>query len=441
MITMGIFSNIFGKGCDPKEVRFGRCMAQSAGEQESQLLAQSDTLYSGGDCAEGYLSYLKYLQLLCGDAVEIVADEENFDGKISFVIRHGSKEIAGNVDGGEVTAECVVATCIKPDVALMRYVLAQNADMLYSKYGLNDENIVLCQRCPVKDMSVGSFADMLSEIGLSANTAGEHLEAEFPELAVCRHSNIINLSRQEVDTKVTFLRAWINDTFRLVETTELENLKSYIILSATFKILYLISPEGALLNIVEGILDIYSEFAPDANNNTEINYRMLSVMEDIMAMPDHELAKSMYRTHAVFQELNYKTFLELADSVSSLMRLAIQCVDIRRPDLVPVMCEYILGGQAVRFGLHPLAYDLMMILWRVLNTEYFYGLGFRNMLYNDTVGALAKDKIVAEIDAVTAKYSAEYPTLKFDAAKLSYDSLDTFACTFLIEFKNIQIPD
>ena len=63
------------------------------------------------------------------------------------------------------------------------------------------------------------------------------------------------------------------------------------------------------------------------------------------------------------------------------------------------------------------------------------------MLYNDTVSALAKDKIVAEIDAVTAKYSAEYPTLKFDAAKLSYDSLDTFACTFLIEFKNIQIPD
>jgi hypothetical protein len=63
------------------------------------------------------------------------------------------------------------------------------------------------------------------------------------------------------------------------------------------------------------------------------------------------------------------------------------------------------------------------------------------MLYNDTADALAKDKIIAEIDAITAKYAAEYPSLKFDAGRLSYDSLDTFACSFLIEFKNIQIPD
>jgi len=80
-------------------------------------------------------------------------------------------------------------------------------------------------------------------------------------------------------------------------------------------------------------------------------------------------------------------------------------------------------------------------LWRVLNTEYFYGLGFRNMLYNETADALAKDKVVAEIDAIIARYAAEYPGLQFDAGRLSYDSLDTFACSFLIEFKNIQIPD
>ena len=436
---MGIFSDIFGKGCEPEEVRFGRCMAKKPDEEQSQLLTKSDALYNDGNFIDGYIAYMQFQQLMCGKAVEIEVDEDG--GGVSFVIRHGSKEITGRVDDKEVTAECVVATCLKNDVALMRYVLTQNAEMLYSKYGINDENIVLCQRCAVKDMSVKSFSEMLAEIGLSANSAGEHMEAEFPELAVCRHSNVIQLSRQEVDTKVTFLRAWINDTFRLVETTELENLKSYIILSATFKILYLISPEGALLNIVESILDIYSEFAPDANNNTEINYRMLSVMEDIMAMPDHELAKSMYRTHSVFQELNYKSFMELSDTITSLLRLAMQCVDIRRPDLVPVMCEYIIGGQEVRFGLHPLAYDLIMILWRALNSEFFYGLGFRNMLYNETVGALATEKIIEEIGAIVTKYSAEYPGLKFDVSQLSFTSLDTFACSYLIELKNIKIPD
>lgn len=436
---MGIFSNIFGKSCDPSEVRFGRQIAFKPDAAQSQMLVQSDALYNDGNCIDGYIAYMKFIQLICGEAVDFEVDEE---GKsFTFVIRHGSKEITGSVNADEVTAECVVANFVKPDVAPMRYVLAQNADMLYSKYGLNGYNIVLCQRCPVKDMSVTSFKDMLSEIALSANSTGEHIEAEFPELAVCRHSNIISLTSQEVDNKVDFLRAWINETFRLVETTEIENLKSYIILSATFKILYLISPEGALLNIVQSILDIYSEFAPDANNNTEINYRMLSVMEDIMAMPDHELAKSMYKTYAVFPELNYKNFMELADSITSQLKLPVQCVNIRRPDLVTVMCEYIVGGQEVRFALHQVAYDLMMIFWRVLNAEYFYGLGFRNMLYNETSNTLAAEKIAEEINAVIAGYVPDYPMLTFDTEALSYDSLDSFACSFLIELKNIQIPD
>ncbi len=436
---MGIFSNIFGKSCDPNEVRFGRQIAHKPDAMQSQLLVQSDAMYNDGNCIEGYIAYMKFMQLVCGEAVEYTVDE---DGQsFTFAIRHGSKEITGSVNSDEVSAECIVATFVKTDVAPMRYILAQNADMLYSKYGLSDDKIVLCQRCPVKDMSVTSFKDMLSEIALSANATGEHIEAEFPELAVCVHSNVIPLSNKEIDTKVTFLRAWINETFRLVETTEVENLKSYIILSATYKILYLISPEGALLSIVESILEIYSEFAPEANNNTEINYRMLSAMEDIMAMPDHELAKSMYKTYAVFPELNYKNLMELSDSITSRLKLPVQCVNIRRPDLVPVMCEYIVGGQEVRFALHQLAYDLMMIFWRVLNAEYFYGLGFRNMLYNETSNSLAAEKIAEEIDSVIASYAADYPQLTFDSKGLVYDSLDTFACSFLIELKNIQIPD
>ncbi|MBO7463435.1 MAG: hypothetical protein J6T96_12645, partial [Bacteroidales bacterium] len=66
---------------------------------------------------------------------------------------------------------------------------------------------------------------------------------------------------------------------------------------------------------------------------------------------------------------------------------------------------------------------------------------FRNMLYNETVGALATEKIIEEIGAIVTKYSAEYPGLKFDVSQLSFTSLDTFACSYLIELKNIKIPD
>jgi hypothetical protein len=185
------------------------------------MLVQSDALYNDGNCIDGYIAYMKFIQLICGEAVDFEVDEE---GKsFTFVIRHGSKEITGSVNADEVTAECVVANFVKPDVAPMRYDLAQNADMLYSKYGLNGDNIVLCQRCPVKDMSVTSFKDMLSEIALSANSTGEHIEAEFPELAVCRHSNIISLTSQEVDNKVD---AAVSSVYRPAGSVAFANLPS-----------------------------------------------------------------------------------------------------------------------------------------------------------------------------------------------------------------------
>jgi hypothetical protein len=442
---MSFFSSIFGKsnnnGVDThSEVKFGRSTAVCVSNEQHSMLTQANDLYAESNYIESYAMYLAYLKSIAGAAVEYRVDKE--ENSIDFSLIHGSKEIMGSLKSGEISAQSVVATFQgKPDVALMRYLLAQNNDALYCKFGIVGNMVILCQRSPAEDMSPISLNDMLSEIAINANAAGEHISAEFPELAVSAKEYTEELPSQELKTKICFMRIWIRETFGLVESTDIENLKSYIILRVVFKILYLVSPEGALYNSLENMLHIYAEYKPEDDNGMEVNYRMLEVLEDIISMPDHELAKSLYRTYTVFPELNYCSYMELADSIENLMKLPARCAELRRPDLVTVMCEYIVGFQEMKYGVHPLAAELLLLFWRVLNAEYFYGLGFRNMLYNETVGALAGEKIVAEINVITTRYAERYQGLQFGVQNLSFDSLEAFAATFLLEFNKLRIPD
>lgn len=438
---MSIFSRIFSTGdgkTQTNSVKFGRFAEVSETDEQIELRETADDLFEEGQCREAYVTFFEYMQKFGGPAVRCKMDEYN--NELNFALVQGSKTVYGTISEDEVFAKTLVATVDGQNVALMRYLLQQNTDLLYSKFGIQDGQVLICQRCPIKDMSPMAFKDMLSEMALTANTAGEFIASEFPGVSTIDEPNIVELPSAEVSLKIKYLRIWIEETFQLVESTSNEKIRSIIILRLLFKLLYLISPEGVLLNKLNSILEIYSEYNPDDNNATEINFRMLAELEDVLTMKDRELAKSLYVTYSVFPVLCYRPFLELVEAMRGLLKLPMQLNDMRRPDLIVVGCEYIIGSQLIRFGLHEMAYELLNVMYRVLNTEFFYGLGFRDIWYNDTVDQLADDKIKIEIDAIVANYARIYGQ-QFDTSTLNFDSLEDFAYSFLIEFCNIQIPD
>lgn len=438
---MSIFSRIFSSGDGKPQttsVKFGRFAEQEETDEMIELKETADDLYAGGQCREAYVTFFEYMQKFGGPAVKCSVDEYN--NELNFQLIQGSKTVIGTISEDEVSAKSVVATVDGQNVALMRYLLQQNDDLAYSKFGICEGRVELLQRCPIKDMSPSAFRDMLSEISLTANSAGEFIASEFPGVSSVRETNIVELPSSEVSLKIKYLRKWIEETFDLVESTDNEKVRSVIILRVLFKILYLISPEGVLLQKVESILEIYGDYDPDADNNLEINFRMLAELEDLLTMTDRELAKSLYVTYAVFPVLAYRSFMEMTDAMRSLLKLPMQLSDMRREDLIVVGCEYIIGAQLARFGLHDLAYELLNVMYRVLNTDFFYGLGFRDVWYNDTVEQLAAEKISLEINAIIQAYSSIYGQV-FDSSNLVFESLEDFAYSFLIEFCNIQIPD
>lgn len=440
---MGFFSKIFnndGNGKPiPEVIKFGRFAETMETDEQQELAETADELYENGQYKEAYVTFFEYMKLFGGPAVKYQLDEYN--DELNFSIIQGTKTVTGSITDEDVKARALIARCSNVSVALMRYLLSECSSLVYSKFGIDDNFIIICQKCPIRDMSPAAFKDMLSEISQAANSIAEFIAREFPKDVEPHNTNLVELPAHEVSLKVKYMREWINETFSLVESTTNESIRSIIILRLVFKVMYLISPEGALLNKFNSILDIYNEFNPDDDNSTEINYRMLSELEDVLRMNDRHIRESIYMTYAVFPVLCYRTFMEMTEAIAGQLNTLVKLMDMRRDDLVVVACEYIMGAQLCRFGVHPLAYELFNVMWRAFNTEYFYGLGYREIWYNDSTEQLAGDKIKRELGAITAQFARIYgETLNPEA--VDYECLESFGYTFLHQLCTInQITD
>lgn len=443
---MSFLSYIFDRVSDKPhtrrrpEIKFGRFAEPEETDEMAAVRNAADKLYKEGDFLGAYVSFFEYMRMQGGPAVEIVFNEDT--QMLHFDIIQGSKIVKGAITAGEVFTWADIATFDTLDVALMRSLLTQNTNFAYCKFAVYDNIISLMQRCPIKDMSPGAFNEMLSEIALTSDSVDDVLVEQFPSLHPINTENIITLPQSEVDAKIKFIRQWIGNAQQQVLTTADDATKTYIILNTIFKILYLISPEGSLLHHFRQIYSIYANgYNPEERNSPEINHKMLAEFDEILKKTDEELGVSIYKVRAVFPEISYMSFAEMAESFNTHFRLIDTCIDSGRFDLVTTMCEYTAGLNHVHHGMPAAAQELLLIFWRVLNQDYFDALGFDDEFVNTNTETPAAIKISHEIDATIKKYSKVYPSLTFNTANLDFGTLAGFAYTFLKEFAVLDIPD
>ncbi|MBR4441049.1 MAG: hypothetical protein IKS00_05805, partial [Bacteroidales bacterium] len=421
-------------------IKFGRFAEPEETDEMAAVRNAADKLYKEGDFLGAYVSFFEYMRMQGGPAVEIVFNEDT--QMLHFDIIQGSKIVKGAITAGEVFTWADIATFDTLDVALMRSLLTQNTNFAYCKFAVYDNIISLMQRCPIKDMSPGAFNEMLSEIAITSDSVDDVLVEQFPNLHAINTENIISLPESEISAKIKFLHEWIHDAQQQVQTTVDDPTRTYIILTAIFKILYLISPEGSLLHHFRQIYSIYANgYNPEERNSPEINHKMLTELEDIDKKSDNELKSSIYKVRAVFPEISYMAFAEMAESLNSHFVLIDTCIDSGRYDLVQTMCEYAAGLNHVHHGMPSAAQDLLLIFWRVLNQDYFNALGFDDEFISPHSQTLAAIKISKEIDETIKKYTKVYPNLSFNTANLDFGTIPGFAYTFLKEFAALEIPD
>ena len=441
---MGIFSKLLNRNSDGGQsripmIKFGRFAEIDETEETHALRDACDDLYKEGRFLEAYVTYFNYLQKLGGPAVKMVFYQDTQELEFEFI--QGSKIVTGNISQTDVSVRSDIATFEKLNVAMMRFLLTKNSDFSYCKFAIEDNLITLIQRCPIRDMSPEAFNDMLSELARNADGIDDVLVDEFPMLKPINVDNIYQLPENEVNAKINYIRAWIEETENLLLSTENDGTRSYIIFRLIFKILYLVSPEGTLLNELRVAYCEYDNFNDNEDNATEVNFKMMEIIRGIYRKSDEEIAKSLYTVPAVFPELSYVPFSDTVRSGMKLMSLADSCIENRREDLLEVMCEYIVGVHLFHQGMSPIATDLLLIFWRTLNPGFFAELGFEDDFYELQTEKLKAVKISEEIDRVIRYYSKTYRRLSFNTSNLDFGSPADFAYTFLQEFFSLNLPD
>ena len=434
---MGIFSKFLNKDDEnsaekTRVVKFGRFSENGENDFSDALRQVCDEFYEKHEYVEAYITLFNYLQKYGGPAIKVTENQK--DDSLEFTLIQGSKTVKGSISSQEVFVRAEVASFTKLNVALMRYLLTQNSNFSYCKFAIEGNVISLVQRCPARDMSPKAFKEMLSELARNADGIDDVLVDEFASLIPINVDNIVYLPEEEVETKLFFIRCWIEETEKLLLTTDNETTRTYIIFRLIFKLLYLISPEGTLLNELRWAYHTYEEFDENEGNAPEINFKMMEIIRGIYRKTDEELAKSLYTVPAVFPELSYVPFGDVVQSLAPQLDMVEECVDARREDLVVVVCEFLVGSHQFHQGMPQIATDLLLVFWRTLNPEFFVGLGFEEVFYDSQTQKLKAMKISEEIDRIIRYYSKYYKGLSFNTANLDFGSQANFAYTFLQEF-------
>jgi len=120
-------------------ITFGRFSDSFKPKQKTEYWNKSEKLFFDKKYYDGYQDFFNYLHDDVVDNIKFTRTGDNFE----FELPQGSKTVKGFVKDGKVVAESDVAEFEKPSVAVMRRLMEMNYSLLYSRFALKDNKILI----------------------------------------------------------------------------------------------------------------------------------------------------------------------------------------------------------------------------------------------------------------------------------------------------------
>jgi hypothetical protein len=379
---------------------------------------------------DAYYEFFHYLGDPSVKNVEVSRDGES----VSFAINQGSKVVRGAATNEKITAEVNVARFEKPSVAWMRKLMNMNYTLKYSRYAIKDDVVCMKFTSHTLDGSPTKLYFSLKELATNADKQDNLLTDEFGTMKTVDDEHITQIPDSEKEVKYTYLNKWINDTLAESEKFDPNTFYgaiSYLLLTLTYRIDYLIVPEGKLAHDLENIQTIY--FAKDNKSYQEKNTQIIEEYRKILEQPKECILNSLYRTRCTFGMVTAAAHKDVSDFIVNESQNAQWYITNNYPKIVLSVYEYINGYNLFNFGMYKASQELAHLLMHVINQDYFTALGYSEKYCDPSTGKVDKTAVEARISAIIQKEKTEFPRLTFGVEHLNYNSLHEFAGTFLNE--------
>ncbi len=441
---MGLFDKIFtskpvssddaSKGPD---IQFGRYTDRHKTTEQLDAWKKCQDFYKDKKYLDAYYEFFNYLR---DKRVENVTfSKEN--GKVNFEFIQGSKMVKGYANEKEVYAEAEIASFEnKPHVAVMRKLLMVNYNLLFSKFALKDNVFTMLFSAPVEDCEPTALYYSLKEIANESDRYDDVLTDEFDFLKPLNVGHIQELSAGEKEIKFEFLKNSVTKTLDRIGELDPDGFSgahSFLLLNLTYKLYYLLAPEGVLLDDFRYLQGIF--FRSDNATTQERVHQMKEEFKKILDKPKEETQKSLYKvkgTFAVVKPTHY-------EAVSEFMKDELPKIDWYRdnkyPDIQQAICEYIVAYSEFYFGMDAPVYDLFDIFWKVINSAYYKELGFTDDYFDAENNKFNRQSIESRIYNIVNGYKGKFPFIAFKTSQIKYDSLPSFATSFLFEMKEMNL--
>ncbi len=439
---MGLLDRLFGTSRDKvaqPDVRFGRYSDSYKTVQQYDAWEASLDRFDEEQYLESYRAFFQYLR----DEQENNVRCWEADGGIRFELYQGSKKITGFANDTALKAEAKVATAKKLNVGFMRRLIEQNTSLEYSRFALDpDNNIAVVFDTYNLDGSPYKLYYALKELAVHADKQDDLLVDEFEMVDQIETSHLEALPDSEKEVKYHFIRQQIEAVLREIDKSALNPEQypgaiAYLLLNLTYKLDYLIKPEGYTMETLERVHRQY--FAKDNRTTPQKNVVLRREFQRLYERPKDDFFKEMYRVKATFgitSPVNHDRVVAFIDGELHNMDWY---KEHGHEAVAMAISGYIIGYCMFNYAVPQPDRDFFHLYFQITEQDYFQSLGFNLNFYDNESGKFNKRAIRRAIDDLVDKNDAQYARLNPAVNGLRYDSLPDFAKSYLLMVRNLNM--
>lgn len=356
-----------------------------------------------------------------------------------FELYQGSKIVRGTYDNSHLKAEVSLAKMPRPAVPVMRRLLEMNFNLYYSRFAMEGDRLCMRFDTDIYSATPNKLYYGLKELATKADKQDDLLVQNFSSLESVDTSHIIPIPDTEKEIRYQYLQQWIRDSLEYINSLDPDKFSggiSYLLLSLAYRIDYLISPEGPLLNEVEGIPDIY--FKKDSKPVAEKNRAMIDAFHKIQSKTKEQVFPFLFRSRHTFSIVTPQTYKTITEGIKGAHQNMQWYRENNYPFLASKIIEYGVTYCQYSYSLpKPLA-DLNRLFMNINYNDYFKALGFNATYYHADRKEVDKDEVVEKIERIVNAWQSKYPRLQFHTEALRFDSLLNFNYSFTRELINLR---
>ncbi len=418
-----------------KDTQFGRYSDNNKPVGKVARWTDADNLFKEKRYSESLDAFFEYLR---DDNVQNVIYQRN-GSEGNFQFYQGSRIVRGNFNKEILQAEVILARMPEPSVPVMRRLLEMNFSLYYSRFSLDNERLCMRFDTDAETASPGKLYYGLKELSTKADKQDDLLVKDFTTLQTTDNEHLQSVPEEERELKFTYLQKWISEVLDSISGLDMEKLSggiAYMLLALIYRLDYLISPEGTLLNDLEKIGNIY--FKKDERPVQEKNRDMIEEFKKLKARTKEEITEQLFRSKYTFAITAPQTFKSISDSIHNANS---NLPWYRDNGHVPIACqiaEYGIAYCQYSYSLPRPVTEFFHLFMIVNYPEFFEALGHSNY-YDEDKKRLDSQAILDRIQEIETEWRPKYTGMELKISNIKFDNLVNFNFTFTTEIEYLNM--